>query len=503
MKKINKVLFFALFIFISFCFTNKSFAETQTFDIEKIYDGWIDSVILQPDGKILIIYSNEAYKRRQLVRLNQNGSIDTTFNVGSNMDYFTQILAPLVDGKILFEYTDNTGIIRVIMLNNDGSIDTSFNPIADLSNVYQMIPLLNKEVLIEHSGWQRISKLSGYSFFNSGFNPQIDDNYDFSYIEPLSDGKILVATYNIEEEKFYITKLDRSGSLVSSCNTSIKLDIGALYTRHIMYEKILIRAIDFHPGTGNTSFIILNEDCSIDTSFNPEIEMDYWLIPQKDGKILSINYGYKGNKIFRLNTDGSIDTSFNSVTNNMDIEISIATAIQSDGKLLVVYAKEQKTNMLRLNLDGSLDTSFNLGAEINDPGVVPPIITPDIFTIGTWIKTEDRSTVYFLDINNIRHSYPNEAIWYSYFEKDFSFVETISKEELANYTLGKNVPFKFGALIKIPSIPKVYKVGDDGLIHWIKTEEKAIELYGAEWNKLVNDVLDSLFGDYTIGSDIE
>ncbi|MDD4289717.1 MAG: CARDB domain-containing protein [Patescibacteria group bacterium] len=125
------------------------------------------------------------------------------------------------------------------------------------------------------------------------------------------------------------------------------------------------------------------------------------------------------------------------------------------------------------------------------------------WTTGQWIKTDDSSTVYFLDNNNARHSYPNEAIWYSYFNNDFSFVKTVTKDNLASYSLGKNVPYKSGTLIKIPSVPKVYKIGNDGIIQWIKTENTAKTLYGDNWNKLVHDLDESSFNDYTEGDSIE
>ena len=120
-----------------------------------------------------------------------------------------------------------------------------------------------------------------------------------------------------------------------------------------------------------------------------------------------------------------------------------------------------------------------------------------------WIRTVDDSTVYLLDDSNVRHSYPTENVWKSYFGKDFSFVETISNEELSDYTLGKNVQFKNGSLIKNPDFSKVYLVGDNFLIQWIKTEETASRLYGSDWNKLIYDFPEMFFGDYVLGDDIE
>jgi len=126
------------------------------------------------------------------------------------------------------------------------------------------------------------------------------------------------------------------------------------------------------------------------------------------------------------------------------------------------------------------------------------------FTNGSFVKTNNISTVYFISKDNTRHSYPSEAIWYSYFNKDFTFVETKEDIDFSQYRLGKNVTFKVGTLFKVPSVPKVYLVSsDNGLIRWIKTEDKAIELYGKDWNKLVYDLDESLFSDYTEGEVIE
>ncbi len=127
-----------------------------------------------------------------------------------------------------------------------------------------------------------------------------------------------------------------------------------------------------------------------------------------------------------------------------------------------------------------------------------------IFTNGSFIKTNNASTVYFIDTEkNMRHVYPNEAVWRSYFGKDFSFVETKNNINFSDYTLGKNVTFKKGTLFKIPSVSRVYLTDNNGIIHWIKTEAKAIELYGKNWNKLVYDLSEAFFGDYIEGSEVE
>ncbi len=146
---------------------------------------------------------------------------------------------------------------------------------------------------------------------------------------------------------------------------------------------------------------------------------------------------------------------------------------------------------------------FWLFQTVTNP-VVPQVLGEKIsFTDGRWVKTSDSKTVYFVDSDNVRHAYPNQNIWKSYFGNDFSFVEIITKEELASYPLDRNVSYKAGAMFKISSIPKVYRVGEDRLIQWIKTEDTAKRLHGDNWNKLVQDLPDGFFGDYVIGEDLE
>lgn len=121
---------------------------------------------------------------------------------------------------------------------------------------------------------------------------------------------------------------------------------------------------------------------------------------------------------------------------------------------------------------------------------------------GQWIKIVGNSAVYFLDKNNVRHAYPVQAVWESYFGKDFSKVKIISTDALAEYNLGVNVPFKTGTLMKIPSVPKVYKVEDNRVIRWITSEAVAKSLYGSDWAKLVKSIPESFFTDYTVGENI-
>ena len=92
----------------------------------------------QVDGKILVgggytTYNGNAVPAN-LIRLNANGSLDTSFNAGgSGFDSSVSALYQLANGKILVggyftSYNGNTGIsTRLVRLNADGSLDGTFN----------------------------------------------------------------------------------------------------------------------------------------------------------------------------------------------------------------------------------------------------------------------------------------------------------------------------------------------------------------------------------------
>ena len=122
---------------------------------------------------------------------------------------------------------------------------------------------------------------------------------------------------------------------------------------------------------------------------------------------------------------------------------------------------------------------------------------------GSVIKVKGKSNVYYIGDDGKRYVFPNSKTYFSWFN-DFSNVEEVEFEDLSNYELEGNVTYKPGALlVKIQSDPKVYAVGVNGILRWIKTEKIAKALYGKNWNKLVDDVPVQFFGNYKRGNPIE
>ena len=124
----------------------------------------------------------------------------------------------------------------------------------------------------------------------------------------------------------------------------------------------------------------LNSDGTLDTSFNSEGTGAGTVVNgvavQPDGKILIVgNFtSYNGttrNRVARLNSDGTLDTSFNPGTGAG--AVVNAVVVQDDGKVIiggdfVSVNGVARVRVARLNTDGSVDTSY--GSTVGASAVV-------------------------------------------------------------------------------------------------------------------------------------
>lgn len=135
----------------------------------------------------------------------------------------------------------------------------------------------------------------------------------------------------------------------------------------------------FYNGVTRTRIARINSNGSLDNSFNPGTGADnlVWCSAiQPDGKILIggfFNF-YNGTprvRIARLNTDGSLDSSFQSGVPN---DVVRAIVVQPDGKILIAgdfsfYGASSRNYVARLNSNGTLDSSFVPPAGSNSAAV--------------------------------------------------------------------------------------------------------------------------------------
>lgn len=388
----TKVITRLLLFIIVYTLSTKGFAQALdlTFNPGSGPDGVVLTTAIQSDGKIIIggdftFYDGNA--RNNIARLNEDGSLDNSFDPGKGASGPIQTISIQGDGKIIiggeFITYDETSIRCIARLNVDGSLDTTFKTGTGAS-----------------IQWQKASV----------FTSSIQD-----------DGKIIIGgnfqSYNYISRN-RIARLNTDGSL----DTSFEIGKG-INNNYLsgMNDRVLVTAIqsdgkiiiagDFSIFPQN-KIARLNTDGSIDTSFNTGTGANNQVITisiQKDGKIIiggrfTLFDQKATNRIVRLNTDGSLDTSFDSGTPIPQSSDRIhATAIQSDGKIIIggtilTYKNESFVinRFARLNTDGSLDTLFNHEAGVNSLINTISIQNDGKIIIGGWFNSYFGST-----INNI------------------------------------------------------------------------------------------------------
>ena len=120
------------------------------------------------------------------------------------------------------------------------------------------------------------------------------------------------------------------------------------------------------------------------------------------------------------------------------------------------------------------------------------------------VRSADFGTIYYIDSRGVRHSFPNEITYRSWYGTDFSKVVTVSNDFLVKYPLGKNITIRPGTyLIKIRTAPQVYAIEQGGMLREIQNENIAEAIYGADWASRVVDVADVFFENYLIGEPIK
>lgn len=121
---------------------------------------------------------------------------------------------------------------------------------------------------------------------------------------------------------------------------------------------------------------------------------------------------------------------------------------------------------------------------------------------GDLIRGEAFPAVYYMGADGFRYVFPNSATYFTWYD-DFDGVVWISDAQLGQIQIGGNVTYRPGTrMIKIQSDPKTYAVDAHGTLRHITSEAVATGLYGANWNKEIDDVPDAFFSNYNMGDPI-
>ncbi|MGR4974414.1 calcium-binding protein [Pseudomonas sp. LARHCG127] len=324
------------------------------------------SIIIQPDGKILVggyteylawgypgAPGEESYgyeQKHSVVRLNADGSLDTSFHEGG-IDIVPAAIAPAsryeltavqTDGKVLVAVALNTGV-QVERFNSDGTRDASFGQngaiTVDISHDFKDIDLTANT-----DGTFQVSARG----FDQATVTRIGN--DGTFVDGFGENGVL--TVKIPEDAYY------NGGISTAVQADGSVVVGAAYNA---------------AGVGDPTYTLqrFNPDGQLDTRFGDDGVLslnaamgfgeDSVVTVQADGKIIVMGHG-EGEALVtlaRLNADGSFDASFGSMGRvTFEADTPVALTVQDDGKILAAGTSNGDFSVIRLNADGSVDTGF-------------------------------------------------------------------------------------------------------------------------------------------------
>jgi uncharacterized delta-60 repeat protein len=323
----------------------------------------INDIIIQPDGKILIVGRFDFFNGLPIsgiVRINSDGSPDNSFfsNIGSGatrLDPFTVINSEVYkvglqsDRKIIISgrFNEFNGIEtnNILRLNSDGTIDTNFK-----DNTGPALDNLEEEELNEEFLSGPPSEIKSFAIQSDG---KIVIVGDFFYFNNLRVNNIARLNTN--------GTIDTAFAFATGSGASLFLDIVELQPD----QKIIIAGIffDFFNGVEVPKVIRLSTNGTIDPTINVSPEAIPFLaearkiIRQPDGKFI-----IAGIAVSRIGLDGTFDSDFienlpESVRSPANDGVRfLSVALQADNKLIIPQGPNSKIG--RLNSDGSLDNTF-------------------------------------------------------------------------------------------------------------------------------------------------
>ena len=178
-----------------------------TFSTGTGFNNPVNRVKFQTDGKVIVVGDFTTYNTTTtnfICRLNTDGTLDTSFNIGSGFDSGPQDLEIQPDGKILvvgfFTSYNGTPVNRICRLNTDGTLDGTFVIGSGFNNSVSSVKVQPDGNILVGGNFStyngtpvnRICRLSTSGTFDGTFNVGSGPGNNVQTINIQSTGKILI-----------------------------------------------------------------------------------------------------------------------------------------------------------------------------------------------------------------------------------------------------------------------------------------------------------------------
>jgi len=357
----------------------------------------VRDMVIQPDGKILVAWSDFAASttRWGIDRFHADGTQDLSFNCALSTTQTVTSIALQGDGKILAagdSYTASTCLLK--RFNADGSDDTAFNAAVQVTGTpngsirtVSVTPagdilISGNFSLVNGTTRKGAAMITSTGQLKASFNPDYISSSWINHQYVIDDNTLLFAgkfSYTVDgkNESTSLIQLNASGTttdnfrtLAGTYHSNDFMDIITI-ARDPAGKLMLMGSKLVLDGVPCAEIARINTNNTLDLTFRmapgPELSPGVYAVAvQNDSKVViggQFNYvdNVSRNNIARINFNGSLDNTFDPGTgiNGEVYDIKL----QPDGKILVAgdfgfYNQNRRMNIIRLNANGSLDETF-------------------------------------------------------------------------------------------------------------------------------------------------
>jgi uncharacterized delta-60 repeat protein len=351
------------------------------------------AVALQPDGKAIVggsFTKFDGVNRNRLIRLNTDGSVDTSFNAFI-MNGEVRTILVLPDGKILVggtftairvnvSATTDTTRNRLARFNSDGSLDTTLASNVN-GDVRVLVPQTDGKIMMGGSfttvsgvGVSRLARLDSNAALDTSFSsPDIRNGEVRAIIPENTDADPEMESYVIGGSFTDIRGSTRNR--LARINSNASLDAFNPNANNVVFDMLRLPSGKILVGGAFTLFVdaiartrlaVLNVDGTVDETFGQEVNgevRDLHLEPSGNVLVAGVftqlgDFERRG--LGRVLGDGTVDATYAPEPDN-EVRAMVTLA---DGKLLVggIFnnvggATQQLVG--RLEVNGTADLGFN------------------------------------------------------------------------------------------------------------------------------------------------
>jgi len=340
----------------------------------------------------------------RIIRLNSNGTIDSTFNVGVGFDNVVRTIVPVSGSTGIYvggtfnSYSGST-VSKLVRINSNGTLDTTFNPGVVSTSVdgIRAIALASGSSqiyvggdFISYSGSSinRIARVNSNGTLDTAFNVGLGAYYSVG------------GTANAVLGILPVTQSDGQIYIVGSFNMYSGSQVNGIAS--INANGTLVGTSSFNPGVGNGAGFN-NSAFTIQQVLNSTSIYVGGAFTTYSGSAVS--------KLVRINSNGTLDTTFNVGTGfspATNVTTCIANTLDGSGDIFVggttftAYSGSSgHGRIIRLRSNGTINTSVSFGAGFNAQVLaIEPTSSAQVYMGGSFTTYKGSTYNYIIKLTS-------------------------------------------------------------------------------------------------------